>query len=378
MPFSVPNPPLYARWTGNQSNSWDTGTNWYTDAGPATWSSVTSSRPLIFSQDGVGRTNIVNSSPKSVPGMTFLIGGYTISGSSIDPGNFITANGNASISSDLTLGSHAYRFEGGPGATLTLNGAMTGTNVTVTMKGSVVLGGASTYTGTTTLDGAHVTLSPAASITGAPVSVKASTFTNNGTVNANVAVTTGGFAKGSGAFNGNVSVGDGGAFSPGNSPGTTTSASATFAQGGTYLFELSNAAGTSGADFDRWNVTTTLDVTAGTSAADRFVIALASLDAAGNPAPAAGFDPNAVGQWLLLHADGGITYAHGGITSFDPALFTVNTSAFLNPLNGGTFGVTESGNDLLLTFTPVPEPSTAVATFAAVALLAARKHRSRR
>ena len=61
---------------------------------------------------------------------------------------------------------------------------------------------------------------------------------------------------------------------------------------------------------------------------------------------------DAIGQdWLNAESS-------GGISGFDPAEFTVNTAAFSNNLGGGNFSVAEEGNQVYLTFTPVPEPST--------------------
>ena len=65
-------------------------------------------------------------------------------------------------------------------------------------------------------------------------------------------------------------------------------------------------------------------------------------------------------QWLIAESS-------GGIIGFNPAEFTVNTTAFSNNLGGGYFSVAEEGNQVYLTFTPVPEPSS-LALLAASAL----------
>lgn len=71
--------------------------------------------------------------------------------------------------------------------------------------------------------------------------------------------------------------------------------------------------------------------------------------------------------------------ASGGITGFDPTRFTIDTSLFGNSLGIGSFYLTQSGNDLLLNFTPVPEPSTYALIglgLGAVAFAARRRRRA--
>lgn len=60
-----------------------------------------------------------------------------------------------------------------------------------------------------------------------------------------------------------------------------------------------------------------------------------------------------------------ITTASGGITGFDAADFILNvasnngTGGFSNALGGGAFSLGTSGNNLVVTFTAVPEPNAA-------------------
>ncbi len=48
--------------------------------------------------------------------------------------------------------------------------------------------------------------------------------------------------------------------------------------------------------------------------------------------------------------------ASSGIVGFDPLAFNLDVSGFQNPLDGGGFSISQSGNDVNLTFTAVPEP----------------------
>ncbi len=53
----------------------------------------------------------------------------------------------------------------------------------------------------------------------------------------------------------------------------------------------------------------------------------------------------------------------GGIAGFDPNAFVLSAGSIRNDLGGGTFSISQSGNDLHLNFTPLPKPSTLVMAF---------------
>jgi hypothetical protein len=63
----------------------------------------------------------------------------------------------------------------------------------------------------------------------------------------------------------------------------------------------------------------------------------------------------------------------GGITGFDPNSFFIDTDAvngtsgFTNDFTGGTFSMSQTGNNLYLNYlgpTPVPEPASALSVLA--------------
>jgi len=179
---------------------------------------------------------------------------------------------------------------------------------------------------------------------------------NNGEINLGGAlgalnVNYGSLAKGSGNFAGPVNVNDGGEFSPGNSPGVATVGALNFNAGGRYLFELRDAAGAAGSGFDLTHSLGALTLAAGTTPNTRFTIEVTSLDAANAPGLAGNFDPAQNREFVLVQAG-------GGIAGFDAAEFAIDLSGFQNDLAGGAFSIAASGNDLLLVFAPVPEPST--------------------
>lgn len=163
--------------------------------------------------------------------------------------------------------------------------------------------------------------------------------------------------SGTGAVTGAMSVA--GTLSPGNSPGTLTTGSQTWLDGGDYNWQILDALGTAGADYDTIAITGTLDLTS--LSAGGFGINLWSLASTGpdvNGAALNFLSGNSY-SWTLVTTT-------GGISNFDAADFAISvganngTAGFSNALNGGSFSVAQSGNNLLLNFTPVPEPRAAL------------------
>ena len=63
-----------------------------------------------------------------------------------------------------------------------------------------------------------------------------------------------------------------------------------------------------------------------------------------------------------------------GITDFDATKWTINTTGFTDP-DTGTWSLGQSGNNLLLSYTVVPEPNVAVLFGGLGALLLPRRRR---
>jgi MYXO-CTERM domain-containing protein len=106
-----------------------------------------------------------------------------------------------------------------------------------------------------------------------------------------------------------------------------------------------------------------------------FTINLTSKTLGNLAGEADGFDPTVSYTFLLATAA-------DGITGFNPAAFTLNTSAFTNPFTGA-WSIAANGDSLSLIYTggsAIPEPSTCAAWLgaAALALSAARRRRSAR
>jgi hypothetical protein len=161
---------------------------------------------------------------------------------------------------------------------------------------------------------------------------------------------------------GTVSVAPGVAFSGGASvaPGLPLSGSrigtlafagpVTFGGGGAYTLAIMNAP-SAVAGTDNSLVTVSGTLTIASNGASPFAIDLESVNPQGGALGLANFNPAVASTWTIASA--------GSLSGFGLGDFTVNTSLFQNPLDGGSFTVDASGSTLTLNFVPVPEPGVA-------------------
>lgn len=157
----------------------------------------------------------------------------------------------------------------------------------------------------------------------------------------------GGTLSGSGTV-GALNLTNGGILAPGNSPGKLTVGNTTWAGGGTYLWEINDATGTSTTNWDILTIQGTLTFT--DSEENPFLIDIRSLTSVNESGQLVNFDASLDYIWQILSST-------GSITNFDPAHFGFITTHFDNDLNGGAFSVSQQGNGLYLNFTAaVPEP----------------------
>ena len=216
---------------------------------------------------------------------------------------------------------------------MALNGVISGAGALIkTNSNTLTLGGANTYAGGTTVNGGALVV--------------------NGSVGA-VTVNTGGSLGGSGTV-GAVTLTSGSFLKPGNSPGLLTAASSSWAAGSTYNWEINDATGVAGTNWDLFSVTGALDMSALSSSAQMNLV-LESLSIA-NYSTSTSF------SWVIAKAGSftGYTADNTDLTS----LFNINTAAFnggsaANLPNGGFQVVTGTADGLrTLNLMAVPEPST--------------------
>ena len=212
-------------------------------------------------------------------------------------------------------------------------------------------------------------------------------YTNAG----NLIIKAGGVVKGSGSTDATMTINAGGILSPGNSPGTLTTGSQTWNDGGTWIWEVNDSDGTKGGSpgWDSLNIEGTLDLSS--LSIGGFTLNITSLDLENNLGEAAGFDNfnltlgDLTGYYSFIIAE-----TASGILGFDEDLFVLDTSDFLNSDPSWDWSIVQENDNLFLEATStsqvflsqqfsfglnaVPEPSsTALLGLGGLALLMRRK-----
>ena len=162
-----------------------------------------------------------------------------------------------------------------------------------------------------------------------------------------------GLLSGSGTV-GNVNLKSGAFLTPGNSAGLLTASSASWAANSTYQWQIDNATGTAGTNWDLFSVTGALDMSALSSSAQMNLV-LESLSIAN-------YSTSSSYSWVIAKAVSltGISAGTQDLTS----LFNINSAAFnggtaANLPNGGFQVVTGTEGSLrTLSLMAIPEPST--------------------
>ncbi|PTY00598.1 hypothetical protein DB345_00405 [Spartobacteria bacterium LR76] len=265
--------------------------------------------------------------------------------------------GNVSLSSDGS--SHILTFTGSKNTTVSgviSNGSASNGAVVKSGTGTTTWTGANTFTGTTVINGGTLV-------------INGSTAAGNA-----ITVASGGSLGGSGTIGGQVIVS--GTLTPGNSPGLLSTASQEWRPGGNYNWQVVDFGGTAGVGYDSIAVTGSLDLsalTAGSFAINLWSLSSIGPDVNGN---AANFNPAVSASWTLVSTT-------TGIAGFNASNFVVNTTATngtagLSNVHDGTFSVGQVGNNLVLTYTAVPEPSTWALLGLSLAAIVLLHRRSRR
>jgi autotransporter-associated beta strand protein len=325
--------------------------------------------PMLFvtGGTGTGATAVANMVDDGTGNGTFKIGSITVTNPgryTVDP-TTVTSSGGAPTTAASGFSINTAANVGGG---LTKSGA-----------GTLTLSGLNTYTGPTTVSAGTLTLShgstnniaSSSKITLAPLTTLNVTGLSGGGIVLNSA--TGQTLEGTGTIIGNLTVGNNTTIAPGASPGTMfQTGTQTWLNGGSFDFEIDNANAAAGGD-PGWSL---MDITGGLVLTGLgpggFTIDIDSLVHPSHAAAQLQVLPFTDYVWDFVHTT-------TGITGFNANLFTLDTTGF-STNTGGSFTIRQTGNNLELVFTSIPEPSTwrmALVGLLALGLFAWRQHRHR-
>ena len=122
----------------------------------------------------------------------------------------------------------------------------------------------------------------------------------------------------------------------------------TLGPGGILNLNVATASGVAGSDYSTVSATGPVVITA--TSGSPFALNLFSIDPSLLTAGLANFSATQSYSWTFLSGS--------SISGFNASDFTLSIAGFQNSTTGGVFSITQSGNTLVLNFTPVPEPST--------------------
>jgi hypothetical protein len=335
--------------------------------------STSGSLSLLNGNNTYGGTTTVSSGTLRLGSNTAL--GSTVGGTTVSSGGLLDLNGKTVgaegftftgtgglLNSSASSASLSGNLEVGAGMTvnttgdITLSGQLTGIssrNLTKSGAGTLrVTAANSTFAGTNTVSAGTLLVDTGANVSTSASIVNGGLLKVNGTAGG-VTVNTGGSLGGSGSV-GAVTLTSGSFLKPGNSPGLLTAASSSWAAGSTYNWEIDNATGTAGTNWDVFSVTGALDLSA-LSSTGQMNLVLESLSIAN-------YSTSTSYTWVIAKADS-FTGVGAGVTDLT-SLFNINSTAFnggaaANLPNGGFQVVTGTEGSLrTLNLMAIPEPST--------------------
>jgi autotransporter-associated beta strand protein len=267
---------------------------------------------------------------KQGPFTAILTGTNTFTGNITISGGTLQGN-TASLPTNITNNAALVFNQTSAG---TYSGTISGTgSMTKTGSGTLTLTANNTYSGTTTVSAGTLLVN---------------NTSGSGTGTGAVTVQSGASLGGTGSIAGLTTINSGGFVRPGTSPGVLTFNGGLNMSAGTYIWELA-ALSTSGpgTNFDQIVVTGGTLTLGGTSDVTLDFSGLAPADQPGAPIPVAFWHSSR--QWVILDWTG---------TGNPNQVFSTIT----NPnFTAGTFslsiGTGSNAGDVLLNFTPIPEPS---------------------
>lgn len=274
----------------------------------------------------------------AIPGVTFAnpinLTGNAQLGAGVSDNNALNITGQISGSGILT-------YVGGPTGSLTLSSS---NNYT----GSTMVGGGTLYandplafgngSNTVVLNGGGLSVN-----SGVTISNSISTFG------------VGNVISGSGMIASPVTIDGTVTLAPGDPLGSrignlTFSQNLTLTTNGSIAFNLFDANGPAGTGYSLISVTNPGNLSL-TANPNTLGFNVTTVDGFGSPSPAMNFNPASGYSWMFATSV-------NVISGFSAGQFDINTTGFSNPTGGGFFSISETGNNLFLNFTPVPEPST--------------------
>ena len=338
-------------WNTNASGTWGSFNSWDNDGGtPGIDGALSTTDTATFGGVTTGATTVsLNGASPVLTSLTFNnsgaaysvaegTGGIITLGTAQSAATVTNTAGNHTVSTTLMLARNTT-VSTAAGSKLTLSGAVTGANGLIKSgSGALTLTANSSLVGDTTVNGGLLTVNGAIS-------------------SSSVTIASGGTLGGSGTV-GSTFVEGGATISPGNSPGLLTiDGDTNWSSDGNYNWQMVSATGTAGTDWDKIDVTGTLDLTSLTSTS-KFNLNLWSLSDNTTDGNANNFDNTVNQSWTILTAGTGIS----GFSSDKFNIYTGannGTTGFTNTL-AGTFSIAQDGNNLNLVYTVVPEPTSAL------------------
>jgi O-glycosyl hydrolase len=170
------------------------------------------------------------------------------------------------------------------------------------------------------------------------------TLNSTYTVNGICTVTPGAWLRGTGRLN-NGPLLLGGSLAPGASAGRFTTAREIWNGGASYIWELRNATGTAGEDWDLLDLTPGQGIELQATSTNPFTLKLVTLNGS-TPGFATNFNGAGTYTWTVA------TMTNATATNFSSDRFAVDSAQFSNDFSGGYFSLELAGGDLQLKFTP--------------------------
>lgn len=340
---------------------------------------------VLLSLQGTATGNLISGNVLDSLGVTPKVlaltktnttGDWTLTGNNSYTGNTTISGGRLEIGGNGVLGGGSYagnisiastnsgNLKVNSTANQTFSGVISGAGALVKDNtGRLTLTNDNSYSGATTITGGVLEVSGTGDINqSSGITIESGA---NLKYNSSVALTTG-ITNNGGTISGTGDIGVAvtlnsttDILAPGNSPGvqeyTVGQTWASF----TYQWEVNDFDGTTaGTDFDQIQISNTIPalgtLTLTGATAGSYILDLVSLAGLTNVAGNVADFSETTTSWTILSTT-------GGISGFDAAYWTILDDNFTSsPTWAGTWSLDNVGNDLVLTYTVIPEPATAL------------------